>query len=340
LVFIVCNMIVNKTAVFLNFLYLLRVNRGRGGRVMNHEQRTTEDLHKADYFIKKDNALLCTLCPQACLIHEGKTGLCSVRYNKGQDLYALTYSRISSQNLDPVEKKPLNHFYPGSYIFSIGSMGCNLGCPFCQNWQIAKFKDFYPGEETRKIIDEQTYKLKPQELINKALSLKDQGNIGIAYTYNEPFIWFEYVKDCAILARKAALKNVLVTNGLVFPKPLKEILPFIDAMNIDLKGFSQSIYSRLGGKLAPVKNTIKTVANSNCHLEVTSLLVTGLNDDLALFKDMIDWLADVAGSDTPLHISRYFPAYKYNQPPTAVPLIEKAAEIASKKLKYVYLGNV
>lgn len=274
------------------------------------------------------------------MIHEGEVGFCFIRHNRQGELYALTHSRISSKNLDPIEKKPLYRFYPGSYIYSIGGLGCNLGCPFCQNWQIARVKDFYIGSEPEKQIEKNTFEMKPEELVEIAVSLKDQGNIGIAYTYNEPFIWFEYLKACMSLAREAGLKNVLVTNGYVTMKPLKELLPYIDAMNIDLKGFSDDIYRQLGGRLAPVKNTIKTVAKSNCHLEVTNLIVTNLNDDLELFEEMVDWLAETAGQEVPFHISRYFPTYKYEQPPTDIRLMEKAAQIASSKLKNVYLGNV
>lgn len=298
------------------------------------------NLHEANYYAKKDDAVLCSLCPQACLIHDGKVGLCSVRFNKGGKLYALSYSRISSQHLDPIEKKPLYHFYPGSNIYSVGGSGCNLGCPFCQNWQIAQVKDYYPEGDPQEIVKDGTSELKPEELVKQALALKDQDNIGIAYTYNEPFIWFEYLKDCAVLAKEAGLKNILVTNGYVSKKPLMEILPLIDAMNIDLKGFSDYIYRQLGAKLAPVKNTIKTVANSNCHLEITNLLVTNLNDDMELFREMVSWIADTCGIDTPFHISRYFPTYKYTQPATSRESMQTAAAFASGKLRNVHLGNI
>lgn len=297
-------------------------------------------MFEAEYYINKDGAVFCTLCPQACIIDREKVGLCSVRYNHEGKLYALSYQRISSKNLDPIEKKPLNRFYQGSYIYSIGSVGCNLGCPFCQNWEIAQVKDFFAGHAPQKVINDSTFSLKSEELIKIADELKDKGNIGIAYTYNEPFIWFEYLKDCVIKARAKGLKNVLVTNGYINPKPLKEVLPYIDAMNIDLKGFSNDIYLQSGAKLNPVKKTIKTVSGSKCHLEITHLVVTNLNDDISLFEQMVDWIKDNTGSETPLHISRYFPSYKYAEQPTDKEYLDKAYDIASKKLKYVYLGNV
>lgn len=269
----------------------------------------------------------CRLCPQGCVIADGKKGYCRVRQNHGGTLYTMNYGKCSSYGIDPIEKKPLYHFYPGSYIFSVGTFGCNLRCGFCQNWSIA--------HENPETVD-----LSPQKLVEAAAS--GQGgdhSVGIAYTYSEPFMWYEFVHDTAILAREAGLQNVMVTNGFVNPEPLEKLLPYIDAMNIDVKGFSDRYYNETcTGELHPVLKTVE-MASKQCHVEITTLLVTGLNDSEEEITGLANWLAGV-DKEIPLHFSRYFPNYKMELPPTPLETMARAREIARQKLSYVYLGNV
>ncbi len=274
-----------------------------------------------------DDKVQCLLCPQKCVIAPGRKGFCRVRLNSGGELFTINYGKCSSYGMDPIEKKPLYHFYPGSYIFSVGTFGCNLRCGFCQNWSIAHG-------------DPETVTISPAELV-KIAAAEHAGHrsVGIAYTYSEPFMWYEYVYDTAGLARKAGLKNVLVTNGFINPEPLEELLPLIDAMNIDVKGFSDRYYNETCvGELYPVLETVEK-ASKRCHVEVTTLLVTGLNDSEEEISGLVDWLAGV-DKDIPLHFSRYFPNYKMDLPPTPLHTLEKARKIARQKLSYVYLGNV
>jgi len=267
----------------------------------------------------------CFLCPHRCRISPGRVGMCGVRKNIDGKLYSINYARVSSWAMDPIEKKPLYHFYPGSLIFSVGSIGCNFRCKFCQNWQIAQCTDV-PTQE-----------VSPEELV---LAAKRQaGNMGIAYTYNEPTVWYEYVLECTKLARQEGLKNVLVTNGFIEKEPLEELLPYIDAMNIDVKAFTESFYKELTfGSLAPVKQTVE-IAQAKCHVEVTTLLIPGLNDGEGEIEELARWLSSLR-RDIPLHLTRYFPNYKLDLPPTPVDRIKTARDIAMKYLDYVYTGNV
>ncbi|MCS7242814.1 MAG: AmmeMemoRadiSam system radical SAM enzyme [Candidatus Caldatribacterium sp.] len=286
-------------------------------------------MKEARFFEKEDETkrVTCSLCPHRCHIEEGKTGKCRVRKNVGGTLYALTYGKISSIALDPLEKKPLYHFYPGRKILSIGSVGCNFECPFCQNWQISQV-----GVEGFPLRD-----VTPEALLEIA---RREGSIGISFTYNEPFIWWEFVYDIALCFRKAGLKNVLVTNGYVEREPLEELLPLIDAMNIDLKSIDESFYRRYcRGRLSPVLTTIEVSWKAGVHVELTHLVVTGLNDTLEGIQQLVDWVATLSPS-IPLHISRYFPAYELAHPPTPIPFLEEAFAVARKKLPFVYLGNV
>jgi len=267
----------------------------------------------------------CFLCPHHCTIAQGRVGTCRVRKNIDGKLYSINYGRISSWAMDPIEKKPLYHFYPGSIIFSVGSIGCNFRCKFCQNWRIAQCTDV-PTQE-----------LAPEELVKVAK--RQAGNIGIAYTYNEPTIWYEYVLDCAKLARQEGLKNVLVTNGFIEKDPLEAILPYIDAMNIDMKAFSDNFYRDLTyGRLSPVKQTVE-IAKSMCHVEITTLIIPGMNDGSDEIEELAKWLSSLS-KDIPLHLSRYFPNYKLDLPPTPIDSIRAARDIAMKYLNYVYTGNI
>lgn len=271
-----------------------------------------------------EGRLTCRLCPHACSLEAGQTGRCGVRVNRGGVLEARAYGEISAFGLDPVEKKPLYHFYPGSAIFSVGSYGCNLACDFCQNHRIAHGRP-------------RTLHLEPQQLVEAAA--EESASIGVAFTYNEPVINIEYILDCAELLRRRGMKVVLVTNGFIEEEPLEILAEAVDAMNIDLKAFHEGFYSEVcRGGLAPVKRTIRRASRS-VHLEVTTLLIEGLNTDPGEIRDLSRFLADL-GPDIPLHLSRYFPAWKRTDPPTSPALMGELAETAREHLNHVYLGNV
>lgn len=279
---------------------------------------------EALYYSKFDAGRVnCLLCPQGCVIAPSKAGICRIRKNEGGTLYQTAYAEVASLASDPIEKKPLYHFYPGADILSVSTNGCNLSCLFCQNWQISQ-----STVPTRLI--------QPDELVRQAVECQ---SIGIAYTYSEPLVWFEYVLDTSRLARKAGLKNVLVTNGLINPEPLEELLPFVDAMNIDLKAMDEGFYKKIcKGSLRPVLDTIQT-AHKHCHIELTNLLIPTLNDSEDKVENLCRWIAGV-DENIPLHFSRYHPQYKMSIPPTPLPTLERARRIATHYLKFVYLGNV
>ena len=289
------------------------------------------NLKEAMYYEKlPDSIVKCVLCPHNCVISPGGIGICGVRKNIEGVLYSMIYEKVSSIAFDPIEKKPLYKFHPGTYILSVGSVGCNFRCPFCQNYSIARTAP--DMVETTTIASSQ--------LVSKALSLKDQGNIGIAYTYNEPTIWYEYVYETARLAKEKGLLNVLVTNGFINPEPLENLLPFIDAMNIDLKGYSEGFYKDVvKGRLESVKNTIRMAA-VKCHVEVTTLIIPGLNDSVEEMTEMSKWLASIS-PDIPLHLSRFFPRYMMqDKPMTPMKTLSELESIASEHLNNVYMGNV
>ncbi len=282
------------------------------------------------YTSREQNKVVCTLCPHNCLIREGERGLCKVRVNKNGKLITLVYNKVSALHFDPIEKKPLYHFYPGKQILSVGSFGCNFKCPFCQNDSISQT---FPEEAAGGRI------ITPEQIVEEAQSLPN--NIGIAYTYNEPITFYEYMSDCAQEAHSQGLKNVVVSNGFINEAPLKKLLPFTDAFNIDLKAFNNTFYRKQAkGELKPVLDTIQTIVQAGKHLEVTFLVIPGLNDDPEEFTNMVRWIAEKAGSKVPLHISRYFPAYKQINPPTPVSTLENFYTIATGILDYVFLGNV
>jgi pyruvate formate lyase activating enzyme len=272
-----------------------------------------------------DNKVRCLLCPKTCLISPEGFGFCGVRQNQGGKLYSLNYAQITSLALDPIEKKPLYHYHPREYILSLGTRGCNLACLFCQNWSISQGSDV-PLEH-----------MSCEGIIKQAKRYK---SFGIAYTYNEPVIWYEFVLDTAILSKKEGLENVLVTNGYINPEPLEKLLPYIDAMNIDLKSMEDEFYQKFcKGSLEPVLETIKR-AHQACHIELTNLIIPGLNDKEENFNKLVNWIYENLGPEVPLHFSRYFPCYKMDLPPTPLDRLKRAEEIARKKLKYVYLGNI
>ena len=270
----------------------------------------------------------CEICPHHCAIQEGHTGICRARGNRGGKIRAINYALVSSIALDPIEKKPLARFYPGSFVLSVGSFGCNFKCPFCQNYEIS----------TADLEHAYTREILPEELVERALSLKQKGSIGIAYTYNEPLVGYEYVYDCAVLAKKKGLKNVVVSNGYICREPLLALLPYIDAFNIDLKAYSEEFYHKIGGDLKTVKQSIELAAQSS-HVEVTTLVIPGENDGEEEIRSLSRWLASV-DPGIPLHLTRFFPLYKMrDKSMTEKSLLQKLQKIAEESLKYVYVGN-
>lgn len=271
--------------------------------------------------------LTCELCFHHCRLDEGQTGFCRARGNRNGKIVSLNYGKLTALALDPIEKKPLRRFHSGSLILSVGSFGCNLHCPFCQNAGIAA-----AGPEAY------TQDCSPEQLVQESLRLREQGNIGIAYTYNEPLVGYEYVRDCAELVHQAGMLNVLVTNGTIEEGPWKALLPLLDAVNIDLKGFTSDWYRRLGGDLATVKRSIDLAAQ-HCHIEVTTLIVPGENDSEDEMRALSAWLASVS-PEIPLHVSRFFPRHQMqDRPPTPVQTVYRLAEVARERLRYVYTGN-
>lgn len=282
--------------------------------------------HKECQFYEKRNhkSVQCTLCPQYCLIKDGHTGFCNARHNEEGVLYSLNYGVISSYGIDPIEKKPLKNFCSGSKIFSIGSFGCNLKCSFCQNHSIS--------QEIKKGIH-----TTPQNIAD--IATHEANNLGIAFTYNEPLIGYEFVLETAKINKQNNKKNVLVTNGYINKEPLEEIIPYVDAMNIDLKSFDEQYYEQIcKGKLQPVLDCIERSSKS-VHLEITTLLVTDKVDNIKNIQSIAKWISKI-DPEIPLHLSRYFPNYQYDKAPTSIEFMEKAKKEAQKYLQHVYLGNI
>jgi len=282
------------------------------------------------YSILDNKKVRCELCPHNCIIANGKSGICKVRKNLAGKLISMVYGRPVSIHSDPVEKKPLYHFFPGHQVLSIGTLGCNLKCKFCQNFEISQISS----------ADVDIVKEIPiEEIIDRAM-LK-QRNIGLAYTYNEPVVYFEYMMDLAKLIKNRGMKNIMVSNGYINPEPLKELLEIINAFNIDIKSFNNDFYlTYTKSSLEPVLNSISTIAKSDKHLELTFLAIPGLNDDIEEFEKMTDWIVEICGRRTVLHVSRYFPKYQMSIPPTPSKTLEHLCAIAKKKLDFVYMGNV
>ncbi len=285
----------------------------------------------SDFYTKHDDRhVRCLLCPHHCSIPEGAYGKCRVRLNREGDLYQVNYGLLCSISSDPVEKKPLYHFFPGSEILSIGSFGCNFSCSFCQNYTISQASptDFEYVEKTS-----------PEAVIDRAK--KSAVNAGIAYTYNEPTVWFGYMYDTCRLAKDCGLKNVVVSNGYINKDPLNMLLEVTDAFNIDLKAFDNSFYRNFtGGSLRPVLSSLYAIKMKGVHLEITLLVIPGLNDDMGKFRDLTGWIEGELGNDTVLHISRYFPSWKMHRPPAPVSTINEFYDTAKETLSYVYTGNM
>ncbi len=287
-------------------------------------------MKKALFFEQQEEKrVVCRLCPHNCKISEGSRGICLSRVNNKGILYSENYGKILSANFDPLEKKPLYHFNPGKNILSIGTFGCNFNCRFCQNSDIS-----HPEES----VYPNAVSTSPAEIVTYAK--KQEDNTGIAFTYNEPLIWIEYILDTAKLSHENGLKNVLVSNGFLNAEPFKLILQQFDAFNIDLKSFNSSFYKNfVSGNIEPVKSRIIDIKKAGLHLEVTLLVIPGLNDDTGEFTEMIRWIVSETGNDTVLHINRYFPAFRMNIPATPVETLEKLYNLAVSKLNYVYIGN-
>lgn len=286
---------------------------------------------EAKFYTKSDNnTVQCNLCPRLCIIEAGRFGNCHARKNQSGTLFSDVYGKISARHFDPIEKKPLYHFYPGTEILSIGTTGCNFHCSFCQNFTLSQY-------DVRRHVDCENFS--PADIAN--ISNKHRKNLGVAFTYNEPIVNYEFMMDTAELVKANGQKTVMVTNGYINDEPLDGLIKYIDAFNIDLKGFNDAFYRKYTkGTLSPVLNTIKKVANCNKHLEITSLIIPTINDDEDEFEDMCKWILNETGSNTILHLSRYFPRYELNQYPTPAEVLFKLYDIARSVLKYVYLGNI
>ena len=277
---------------------------------------------------------VCKVCFRHCNIPEGGLGFCGARTCTDGEVTAANYGRVTSLALDPIEKKPLARFMPGSMILSAGSYGCNLRCPFCQNYQISW------SEEAYRFADRAEY-IPPDELARIALACRDRGNIGVAFTYNEPLIGYEYIRDTAKLVHEQGMVNVIVTNGTADLQVLSELAPYIDAMNIDLKGFTDRYYNGvLGGDRAMTMAFIEE-AVKHCHVELTTLIVPGENDSEDEIRRMTEWIAGLTnGEEIPLHISRFFPRFRMtDRDATKVRLVYRLADVARERLRYVYTGN-
>lgn len=314
------------------------------------------------YQTLEDGSVQCELCPNRCLLTKGQTGRCRVRQNIGGRLYSLVYGKPVTIHLDPIEKKPFYHFLPGEKTYSLATVGCNLRCKYCQNWDIAQ----------RSPSDVKSMDYSPEEIVNEAIN---QGAKIISFTYSEPTVFYEYTLDIAKLARKKGIKTTIISNGYINKEPLEKLLPYIDAIKIDLKGFNDKYYQEIvGGHLEPVLETLKFLAEYNretchpelvsgsdgiskqvrhdgekkcfrgnpVHLEIVNLLVPGLNDSEKEIKEMSLWIKENLGADIPLHFSRFYPQYRLeNLPPTPEETVKKARKIAmSVGLKYVYTGNI
>lgn len=271
----------------------------------------------------------CTLCPKGCVIAESRTGSCDVRQNVNGKLYSLVYEKPVAIHVDPIEKKPLYHFHPGSVILSIGTYGCNLDCKFCQNYDLSQEFEVSHFQ----FIDD----VSPEQIVKMCID----GNYKfVAFTYNEPTIFYEYMLDTAKLCKANGLKTVSVTNGQINEKPLRQLINYMDAFNVDLKAFNSDFYKKIcNGDLETTKNTLKIISEEKKHLEVTFLLIEGFNDDESEFREMCEFVKSL-GDEVVFHISRSFPRYKLKHEITSIDLIKRFEKKAREYIKYVYIGNV
>ena len=286
-------------------------------------------MQEARFYTPVDGDVQCQLCPHHCRIKEGGRGLCRSRECRDGKLYALSYGMPCALADDPVEKKPLNRFMPGTRCLSLSCTGCNLSCRWCQNSSISQVA---PEDADATVLS-------PEEIVDICLK---HGLPSIAYTYTEPFTWFEYMYDIAVLAHTKGLKNILVSAGYVEKEPLRELLPYLDAANIDIKAMDDTIYRRYcGATLAPVLENILAMKEAGVHVEITNLLVTGLNDSVEQVQKLCQWMVDNGLHDVPLHFSRYFPRYRHKESPTPASTLKNAREVAhSAGIQTVFLGNI
>ncbi|MCM8792443.1 MAG: AmmeMemoRadiSam system radical SAM enzyme [Candidatus Omnitrophica bacterium] len=303
---------------------VLKVTEAFSGSKVNFKK-------EASYYKKIDtHTIQCELCPRRCILAEGQRSFCRAREPKEGKLYSLVYGLACAVHIDPIEKKPLFHFLPGTPIYSIATAGCNFRCKYCQNWSISQ----YPPEATSNIY------LKPEEIVRQA---KERDCPSIAYTYTEPSIFYEYMLDTARLAKRYGLKNMYHSNGSLNPKPVEELSLYLDGANIDLKAFNQKFYTDIcSGYLDTVLNTLKILKQNKVWLEITNLVIPTLNDDLKEIRQMCLWIKENLGKDTPLHFSRFWPQYKLTYLyPTPLEILERARDIALEcGLDFVYIGNI
>lgn len=287
--------------------------------------------HEASYYETLNGGRVqCQLCPNRCILAKGQRGICGARENQDGKLVSLVYGKVSVTNVDPIEKKPFYHFLPGSKVYSLATVGCNLDCQYCQNWEIAH----------RQIEDVETKTMTPEEVVEEAIK---SGSPTIAFTYNEPTVGFEFIRDTFKIAKQKNLKTAIITNGYINQEPLQELLTYLDAVKIDLKSINEKTYQKLiRGNLQPVLDSIKTVYKSGKWLEIVYLVVPGWTDDLEEIKKTCRWVLENTSSDVPFHLSRFYPNYKLlNLPPTPEETLKAARAFCLQEgLKYVYIGNV
>jgi len=288
-------------------------------------------MKEALYYTKHgEDAVQCVLCPHNCIIKEGKSGICNARQNTGGKLYSLIYEKPCATHVDPIEKKPLYHFLPGSRSFSLGTVGCNLKCMHCQNWELS----------TSSPNDVYCHTLTADDCVKLAIQYECQS---ISYTYNEPSINIEYVLETAVKAHDKGIKNVMVTNGFINEEPLRDLYRHIDAANVDLKAFDDDFYKKIcKARLEPVLKTLTILKEMNVWIEVTNLVIPTHNDDVTMIQKLVDWFVHNLGTDVPLHFTAFYPAHKLtNVPPTPLRVLKQAYDIAYKAgIKFIYLGNV
>ena len=272
----------------------------------------------------------CELCPNRCVLDAGQVSRCRTRTNKDGTLYSLVYGKPCAVHVDPIEKKPFFHFYPGTTAFSIATAGCVLRCKFCQNWQISQAKP----------SDTDTYTLPPEDVVRNALRYRCRS---IAYTYTEPTVFYEYMYDTAIIAHDKGIKNTMHSCGYINEKPLRTLAKYLDAADIDLKAFTEDFYARIcSGSLKPVLKSLVVLRDEGVWLEITNLIIPTLNDDMKKIQEMSRWILINLGPDVPVHFSRFFPHYKLdNLPPTPLKTLEEARSVAlDTGLRYIYIGNI
>lgn len=275
------------------------------------------------------SSVQCELCPNGCVMEEGRHSKCRARMNKGGKLYSLVYGKPCAVHVDPIEKKPFFHFFPGTTAFSIATAGCVLSCKFCQNWQISQAKP----------EDTDTYDLPPDKVVSNAIAYKCRS---VTYTYTEPTVFYEYMYDTAVIAKRRGIKNTMHSCGYINEKPLRTLCKYMDAADIDLKGFTEDFYTRIcSGSLKPVLNSLIVLKEENVWVELTNLVIPTLNDDMKIIKEMCRWIVRNLSSDVPIHFSRFFPHYKLsNLPPTPLETLEQARKTAvDSGLKFAYIGN-